>query len=104
MEFRFPAVSVLHPHVRQFMEEIVHAMVALFSVSEEEAIGRVARQWSHVSEFGEPMPSGASHPETPSLATLLMREEPEYWAKDIYYGHDSGWWNSEESLGPLPYP
>jgi hypothetical protein len=102
MELRFPAVSTLHPDVQEFMEEIVHAMVTLFGISQEEAIGRVVRQWSHVAEFGEPVPSGVSHVDTPSLAILLMREEPAYWAKDIYFGHDSGWWNDEEGIRAAP--
>jgi hypothetical protein len=104
VEFSFPAAQELHPEVKAFMEEIVHAIVGLFGTSEDEAVGRVTRHWGHVTDFGEPMPSNSTHVEVPSLAVLLMREEPEHWAKDIYYGPDSGWWNDEGGVEPLPYP
>lgn len=77
----------------KFLEGIVSTMVELFGISEEEAIGRINRDWTWGDLVGQPL--------------VVYHEDPEYWAKTIYYGTDSYWWIKEEKgekIDPIPYP
>jgi hypothetical protein len=73
-----------------FCREIALEMRSLFEISEEEAIGRINRQWKHTEITGD--------------KNIVYHEDSTSWAKDIYYGHDSAWWKGENGLRPRPYP
>jgi hypothetical protein len=74
---------------RRYVEQIVELMVDRFSISRDEAVGRVNQAWRHLDHIGD--------------SDLIFHELPEYWAKTIYFGKDSQWWLGEEGLEPLPY-
>ncbi|MEW8987645.1 MAG: hypothetical protein AB2401_11715 [Bacillus sp. (in: firmicutes)] len=57
--------------------EIAKKMMELFGISEKEAIGRINRHWRGETIKGP--------------KDLIYHEDPEYWAKTIYYGKDSMW-------------
>ena len=73
-----------------FFGEIVRELVRLFSISEEEAVGRVNRQWAGRSVTGH--------------YNLIYHESPEYFAKTVYYGPGVLWWKGEAGLRGTPYP
>ncbi len=80
-----------------FCASIAREMVALFGISESEAIRRTGHFWGHLPGiFGED--------------DVVYHEDQSYWAKTIYYGAGSFWWisgNERESrqLPPLaPQP
>lgn len=69
---------------------IVEAMIKEFSISNEEAIGRLNNHWSQY--------------ESPFDDDLLFDESPKNWAYIMYYGYDSEWWNkSKDELVPKEY-
>jgi hypothetical protein len=35
---------------------------------------------------------------------IAYHEEPDYWARTIYYGPNSHWWVHGQELIPLPPP
>lgn len=76
----------------EYFEEIVGEMLAHFPVSHSEAVARLNRFWSGQDFIDE------------LDVNLLRHEDPEFWAKTIYYGRETPWWNGEEGLGPEPYP
>ncbi len=73
----------------EFCLLIAHKMVELFGISKEEAIGRINRDWKGQEIVG---------------MDVIYHEDEEYWAKEIYYGHDSRWWKGETGLKPSSYP
>lgn len=76
----------------EYIEQIARQIVLLFPVTMDEAVGRINRFWK-----GQEFTSEAK-------VDVLLHEEPDAWAKTIYYGRDSHWWLSEEGLEPEPYP
>jgi len=74
---------------RSFCDRIVAEMMKIFSISEEEAVGRINRQWREVDFVPD---------------DLRYHESEEFWANDIYYGHGSFWWTNPPGLRPTPYP
>ena len=74
---------------RHFCESIASEMSALFGISAEEAVGRINRAWSGLSIIGD---------------DIVHHEDEEFWAFNIYYGHDSFWWKNPPDLKPLPFP
>ena len=81
-----------------FCGQIAEEMVRSHGIPYREAVARINRQWS------DPGPSGR----TPRIwivgLDLAYHETPQYWASDIYYGHDSHWWIPDTSPQPLPPP
>jgi hypothetical protein len=75
--------------VLTYCEEILDLMQERFEISFEEALGRINEAWG-----GRPFWS----------EELIFHETSEFWAYDIYYGHDSGWWQKPPELKALPYP
>ncbi len=73
-----------------YCEEIFLEMARLFGISKSEAIGRINRDWDSLVLVGQD--------------DVIYHEDPEYWAKTIYYGKDSFWWLNKGSLKPRPYP
>ncbi|MFM1652554.1 hypothetical protein ACI7RC_10695 [Brevibacillus sp. B_LB10_24] len=76
----------------RFCKTIVEKMIDLFSISEEEALGRINRKWRGIKFVGE------DH--------IIYHELEDFWAYDIYYGSDSRWWARKDDvdLKPLPFP
>lgn len=75
---------------QEFCEQIAADMVRRFGISLDEAVGRINRRWAGVPALG--------------AESLLYHESVDHWANDIYYGHDSFWWNSPPDLKPQEYP
>lgn len=75
---------------QRFCERIVASMVSLFSIPENEAIGRVNRHWQGQEIFGP--------------TDIVYLEDEVYWAKAIYYENDTYWWLPDSPLKPKPYP
>lgn len=75
---------------QQFCQVIANEMVKLFKISINEAVARINREWKNVKLVGD------QH--------MLYHETEIFFAKDIYYGHDSKWWKDEEGAKPQPYP
>ncbi len=76
----------------EYFEEIARQMILLFPITIDEAIGRINRFWKDRDITSE------------VEVNMLLHEEPDYWAKTVYYGRNSTWWLGEEGLEPLPYP
>lgn len=74
----------------KYCEEILKKMVALFSIEESEALGRMNRSWEGQDLRGDD--------------EVIYHEDEEYWANTIYYGKGSYWWMNPPDLKPLPYP
>ena len=72
-----------------FCESIAGEMVRLFGISIEEAAGRISREWRNQPIIGD---------------DIVYHETEDYWARNIYFGKDSGWWKSPPGLKPRPYP
>lgn len=70
-------------------ENIVDRMMELFGISEDEALGRVNRQWRGF-QFED--------------LDIVCHETDDYWANQIYFGSGSYWWSKPAGLKPLPYP
>ena len=68
---------------------IAEEMVKNFDISLEEAIKRINFRWKKRGKI-----VGNS---------IVYHETVEYWAYDIYYGHDSGWWHrlGDPTLRPV---
>lgn len=81
-----------------FCEKIADKMAGAYNIPRAEAVARINRQWS------EPAAAGR----VPRIwivgLDLLYHETPDYWAADIYYGHDSFWWLPDADPQPLPPP
>ena len=84
--FTFPT----DPKGEHFCKEIADEMVQFFTIPMKEAIGRINREWKNVNLVGD------QH--------VIYHESADFYAKDIYFGHDSKWWKNEEEAKPLPYP
>jgi hypothetical protein len=84
-------LNLLNVEAQDFCDGIVREMVSLFSITEEEAISRINRQWSNLESLG-------------GEEELIYHEDEKFWAQDIYYGPDSFWWLSDEerSIKNLP--
>ncbi len=66
-------------------------MTELFGISNDEAVGRINARWKGLSFTGD--------------KDLIYHEDPDFWARDIYWGASSEWWQKEEKdLKPLPFP
>jgi hypothetical protein len=73
-----------------FCRTIVKRMIELFGITEEEAIGRVNRQWGGMALVGDEL--------------AIYHEDENYWAHAIYFGKSSRWWANPHGLKPRPYP
>ena len=73
-----------------FCREIADEMVSLFKISMDEAVGRINREWVNVRLVGD------QH--------AIYHDIACYYAKDIYYGHDSRWWKDEAQARPKSFP
>ncbi len=70
--------------------DIVQFMMSEFSITRDEAIGRLNRAWAPLGSISED--------------DLVHHESEKYWAYDIYYGKDSRWWQGTQGLEPMPFP
>jgi hypothetical protein len=82
----------------RFCREVTDEMVAALGIDREEAIARINRQWSEPGDDGR----------TPRVwivgLDIVYHEDEHFWARTIYYGHDSCWWNPGTTPEPLPPP
>jgi hypothetical protein len=85
-EFNVPATDEAIAYLRRIAAE----MVALFGIPASEAIGRIGYFWRSESFVDER-----------SLVSLL-HQEPQHWAKTIYYGRKL-WWLDDPPPEPAPY-
>ncbi len=76
----------------EYLEEIAVEMMALFGISRTEAAGRITRQFAPRGLLSE------------MSVNNLLHEDPETWAKHIYYGRNSHWWVEGSNPMALPYP
>lgn len=76
---------------QEFCNEIVNVMVDQFQITEEEAVGRINKQWSNTEIMGE--------------CCMAYHESPEFWAYKIYFGPNSPWWarKGDPELKPIPF-
>lgn len=72
-----------------FCRAVADRMQQLFGISEDEAVGRVNRQWEGMALIGD---------------HVIYHETPDYWANTLYYGRGSRWWANPADLKPEPYP
>jgi hypothetical protein len=81
-----------------FCWQVAAEMVHLFGISLQEAVARVNRHWSQADADGR----------VPRVwivgLDLVYHEEPDHWARRIYYGPNSNWWVPGQQLIPLPPP
>jgi hypothetical protein len=84
-EFKFP----LDKESYRYCLEIVDEMIRQFGISKEEAIGRINHEWSGAEFIGD------DH--------VYYHEDPDEWAKDIFYGKDSFWWKNPPNLKPKTF-
>lgn len=61
----------------RYCRRIAAIMQELFGLTMDEAADKINSRWRGLEMIGE---------------DLIYHETEEYWAKDIYYGHDSNWW------------
>ena len=74
-----------------YLEEIAEEMVAIFSISLDEARGRINHEFRQVEFL------------TPIEVNVLLHEEPDVWARHVYYRRESFWWQGDAGLEPQPY-
>ena len=67
----------------EFCLSIAREMVELFGISEEEAVRRVGKAFSHLPEI-----AGDQH--------IFYHEDEMFWAKELYYEVASYWWFTSE--------
>lgn len=75
---------------QEYCESIANVMINLFSITDEEAIGRINRYWNGMELIGK--------------YHVLYHEEEDEWAHIIYYGNESKYWTNPPDLKPLPFP
>lgn len=75
----------------EFIDSIIIKMISEFGITKEEAYGRVNERWKHLGHISED--------------DIIFHETEEFWAYDIYYGHDSRWWArmNDKNLKPVPH-
>lgn len=74
---------------RKYCDLILSEMIKAFGIDRAEAVGRLNRAWRRLSITGDDM---------------IYHEDEEFWAFNIYYGHDSFWWKNPPGLKALPFP
>jgi hypothetical protein len=71
--------------VRKYLELVRDRMVELFWITETDAEARVVKAFRSLDLMD------------PDTENYLGHEEPDYWAKSIYYGPDVKWWLMSEA-------
>lgn len=66
----------------EFCVNIAKRMTELFSIPFEQAVEKINDRWAGQDALGS--------------TCLIYHETEEYWAKDIYYGPSSNWWQQED--------
>ena len=81
------------PEVERYLEEIRDVMVTELDVAKSEAEGRIRSAL------------GSWDLESGETQNILGHEDPQYWARWIYYGPDVQWWlEDSQALEPRPWP
>ncbi|MFI6173521.1 hypothetical protein ACIBCN_42550 [Nocardia sp. NPDC051052] len=71
----------------QFIQSIVHEMMKIFGISEDEAVKRVNARFCGQAFTGD---------------DIIFHEGEDFWAKDIMYGGESAWWKNEADAKRIP--
>lgn len=79
------------PQARAYLEEIAAEMATIFSISLDEARGRINHEFGQTQFL------------TPIEVNVLLHEEQDVWARHIYYGRGSFWWLGEAGLEPQAF-
>ncbi|MEV0294519.1 hypothetical protein [Nocardia sp. NPDC050710] len=74
----------------EFFTAIAEEMVAVFGISEDEAIARINYQFDGQAMVGSD--------------NVIYSEPEDFWARDLMYGHHTFWWRDEDAATPLPFP
>ncbi|MCP9622557.1 hypothetical protein FOH10_34395 [Nocardia otitidiscaviarum] len=72
----------------EYFREIIREMVESYEISESEAIARINERFIGLVFTGE---------------NIIYHEPESYWARDIIFGHDV-WWKDSESISRIPPP
>jgi len=72
-----------------FCNKIAEYMTSFFGISMDEAITRINHHWKGQAIVG---------------FDIVYHQDPENWAKDIYWGADSYWWFQAEVRERLKLP
>jgi hypothetical protein len=80
----------------QFCRAVAHQLSTEFGITPGEAVARIIRHWCEADDDGR----------TPRIwivgADIVYHEDPDFWARHIYYG--THWWPPGETPTPLPPP
>ena len=87
-DMEFPCAT--DDEANRFCEHIAMEMVQRFSISMVEAVTRINRQWRG-QQIGGP-------------EEIAYHEDEEFWAQDIFWGHDSSWWITGEKRTSMNLP
>jgi len=80
----------------QFCRAVAHQMSTDFGITPGEAVARIVRHWCEPGD-------DRRTPRTWIVGSdIAYHEEPDFWAKHIYYG--THWWPPGETPTPLPAP
>jgi hypothetical protein len=80
-----------------FCRQIADEIATRFGIPAAEAVARINRHWSATLAGDGPRVWIVGQ-------DLVYHETPEFWAHDIYYGPNSGWWLPGTTHTPLPPP
>jgi hypothetical protein len=84
-QFAFPTSA----QAQDYCDRIVDEMVSLFGITAAEALGRINEKWGGLAFSSD---------------DTLFHETIDFWAYDIYFGHNSRWWEGTQGLKPVEYP
>ena len=80
----------------EFCRAVAHQLSTDFGITPDEAVARIVRHWCEPGDDGRT-------PRTWIVGSdIVYHEEPDFWAKLIYYG--THWWPPGETPTPLPPP
>jgi hypothetical protein len=75
-----------------FVGQILDEMRTQFGIDDEEALGRINRQWKGMSF------------ESQADVDTLTHERAADWARIIYYGPSARWWDESARPTPVAFP
>lgn len=74
----------------RFCEQIATEMTRRFAITPGEAVTRVNSHWCGQQIGGSD--------------EIAYHEDEEFWAQDIFWGHDSSWWITGEKRASMNLP
>ena len=85
-QYEFPCSA----DAQRFCGAIVTEMMAKFSIAQDEAVGRLNRQWRRYPFVADD--------------DIRWHEDACFWANQIYYQDSVKWWVPGAELRAKPYP